>query len=209
MMVGLSLGFLMVIVCMGLKGCSKSCDSLNEELESYISGAARYKNADKLREKCLKIAKQCPNLSSPNEFMGDLEIKGKRHEQGVKYYQQALNIAPNNKRIRGKIDSINAIIEEQKEKQAAQAMKKIAALPLSEYIKLDESVRLEWCDNCLSGMNARVKQVNQSSSYKAHMDMTPERLDFYLKDAAVSDPNLKTGDAVLSLVTKTLRLRLE
>lgn len=201
-------GVFVIAVGMGLAGCGKSCKESDKELASYISGTVRYKNPDKQKEKCLKIAEKCPNLSSPYEFMGDLEIQAKRYEQGIAYFQKALNIAPNNERIEKKIDANTEIIEKQKEKQAAEAMKRIADLPLSEYVKLDESVRLEWCDNRLSAVDSGIDQVNLTNpNYAAEVDMSPERLDFCLKDTVVSDPSLTVAKATQFCLAKVLRIK--
>jgi hypothetical protein len=190
----------------GLTGCSKSCDHWNTELEAFIKGNAQVIDKAKLRERCTRAAKDCPNLSSPYEVLGDLDIKDKQLEAGLGNYQKALNIDQGNKRIQDKIDQINSSIQQKAEQNASEARQRMMDMPLSEYVELDASTRMAWCEARVSHAEQGYQQIGQTFSYEPKLDMTPERLDDALRDLASTNPDSKLSEASNTILRKATRL---
>ncbi|MDQ5988441.1 MAG: hypothetical protein CSYNP_04201 [Syntrophus sp. SKADARSKE-3] len=199
---GTSLHFILLLMvlllCLGLGGCSKNCADSEKELTRYADGSQPIGDEAKVLKECKAVLDKCVGQTVPYEVMGDIDAKNKKFDDAVRNYEKVLVTNSGNERVKGKIDKINKAVEE----AAAALVASIKTMPVSKYAGLDESVRMTWCEGLLAqgraGGGGRVEVI---------YNINARQLDAELMRLAASAPHLPTGDAAVKYVMGNMTLR--
>jgi len=200
---GTSLHFILLlmllVLCLGLGGCSKNCAEAEKELTRYADGSQPIGDEAKVLKECKAVLDKCVGQTVPYEVMGDIDAKNKKLDAAIQNYEKVLVTNAGNERVKGKIDKINKAIEEAN----AALVASIGKMPVSRYAGLDESLRMTWCEGLLArgraGGGGRVEVI---------YNINARQLDAELMRLGASAPHLPTGDAALKYVMGNMKVRM-
>ena len=186
----------LVFACIALAGCSKSCKDYEKALNAYGSKPMDISSAIEARKVCRDALAKCPNLAVAFEVMGDIAARDEDMEEAGKNYDKALELNKENERVIAKKERVSAAIAEAGSKAAADKFESIKDMNLVDYARLEESMRITWCEKAI---NDPIQYVftdrSRGATFVPQFSGTPQALDTLLKGHAEKEPTMQTSRA--------------
>jgi hypothetical protein len=188
----------LVFAFMALTGCGKSCTGYEKELNAYADGSKplNVSSAIEARKVCMDALAKCPNLAVAFEVMGDINVRDQEIEDAGKNYDKALALNKDNERVLAKKERISEAISEAKSKAAADKFGSIKDMNLVDYARLEESMRITWCEKAI---NDPIQYVftdrSRGATFVPQFSGTPEDLDRLLISLVEKEPSRQTSNA--------------
>ncbi len=186
-----------VFLFSALAGCSKSCDEYDKDLRRYAEGSVPKTETAGLTKECKDALSKCPNLSSPYEIMGDLELQNRHLKEALENYEKALERSPDNARLKDKINSAPAALVES-----------IKNITLASYAAIDAPMRRQLCEAAIEATieSNRHMAEGPGGTRKVTTEIPPEQLDEQLLQAGTEEPVRLTGDAIWGILVPALKV---
>jgi len=201
----------LALTCILIAGCSKNCADYEKKLNAYADGSQPIEDENKVLDECNEAIAKCPNLAVPFEVMGDIDTKNKKLEEAGKNYDKALALNKNNKRVDVKKSVISEAAPEtapqetpeDEAKALAAKLESVKGMPLSEYVKLDESLRIKWCELSINDPRKYVFTGSRSTINPDFMKFSgsPQELDSLLVNNLEKNKSVPTADATALTIT--------
>ncbi len=196
----------LLFACMALAGCSKNCADYEKKLNAYADGSKPIDDVAKVQNECKEALAKCPDLAVAFEVMGDIDAKFEKLEEADKNYEKALALKSDNERVSAKKNRISEALSEAKARTDAAKFESIKRMQLREYARLEDSMRMAWCEKAI---NSPLEYVfldhSPFSTFDPKFSGTAGDLDRLLIGLAEKNPTWPTWRAASMLFTVTGR----
>ncbi len=194
--------FFLALACMVLSGCSKNCADYEKELNAYADGSKPVKEVYPVLKECQEALAKCPKLAVAYEVMGDIDARSDDMEKADKNYDKALALKEDNERVNAKKEKISGALSQIQSDAAASKFDSIKDMPLVQYARLDEAMRISWCEKAIENPTKYVfVHLSMSATFVPKFSGTPQQLDSLLVGLAEKDPGKQTRNAAEILFT--------